>query len=231
MERSKRTKAEQEYVKALIQGLSLQRLTDLEIVDYLHNEKQIEIGRSTVTIIKNNIQKQAEKWYIELRQSRYKYIATYKQRIDSLLSYQKKLHAIISDSQKDEVKIRAISELHSIEMDLFSLWKQLPDLQIGDSRDNKDEYQYDNVGRNGLPRAISYGPEENDEHDRAVYFGWKQGDPPLDGCFRAMMEQKYGLEFEPWDELKWVDCPACKRWFKSEERLRMHAPICPEPII
>ena len=44
MERSKRTKAEQEYVKALIQGLSLQRLTDQEIVDYLYNEKQIEIG-------------------------------------------------------------------------------------------------------------------------------------------------------------------------------------------
>ena len=72
MERNTHSKSEQEYVKALIQGLSLQRLTDQEIVDYLRNEKQIQIGRSTVTIIKNNIQKQAEKWYIELRQSRYK---------------------------------------------------------------------------------------------------------------------------------------------------------------
>ena len=127
MERSKRTKSEQEYVKAIIQGLSLQRLTDKEIVDYLHNEKQIPIGRSTVTCIRNNIEKQAEKWYIELRKSSYKFIATYKERIDSLLSYQKKLHDIISHTKKDEVKIRAISELHSIEMDLFNLWKQLPE--------------------------------------------------------------------------------------------------------
>ena len=231
MERRKVAKSEKQYLRGMIHNLSLQKWTDQDIADYLRDEKSVHIGRSTVTKIKNQISKEAEKWYIELRQSTYKYIATYKERIDSLLSYQKKLHDIISNTKKDEVKIRAISELHSIEMDLFSLWKQLPDLQIGDSRDNKDEYQYDNVGRNGLPRAISYGPEENDEHDRAVYFGWKQGDPPLDGCFRAMMEQKYGLEFEPWDELKWVDCPACKRWFKSEERLRMHAPICPEPII
>jgi hypothetical protein len=139
MERNTHSKSEQEYVKALIQGLSLQRLTDQEIVDYLRNEKQIQIGRSTVTIIKNNIQKQAEKWYIELRQSRYKYIATYKQRLDSLLSYQKKLHDTIFDTKKDEVKIRAISELHSIEMDLFNLWKQLPDLDIGE--DTLQEHQ------------------------------------------------------------------------------------------
>jgi hypothetical protein len=132
MERNTRSKSEQEYVKALIQGLSLQRLTDQEIVDYLHNEKGIEIARTTVNATKNRIERSAEKWYIELRQSRYKYVATYKQRIDSLLSYQKKLHDIISNTEKDEVKIRAISELHSIEMDLFNLWKQLPDLDIVD---------------------------------------------------------------------------------------------------
>ena len=132
MERSKRTKSEQEYVRAIVQGLSLQRLTDKEIVDYLYNEKQIPIGRSTVTCIRNNIEKQAEKWYIELRKSSYKYIATYKERLDSLLSYQKKLHDIISNTKKDEIKIRAISELHSIEMDLFNLWKQLPELDIGE---------------------------------------------------------------------------------------------------
>ena len=66
-----------------------------EIVDYLRDEKQIEIARSTVNSIKNQIEKQAEKWYIALRQSRYKYVASYKERIDSLFSYQKKLNQII----------------------------------------------------------------------------------------------------------------------------------------
>ena len=108
-----------------------------------------------------------EKWYIELKQSTFKYIAVYKERIDSLFSYQKKLHEIISATKKPEVQFRAISELHSIEMSIFSLWKQLPALDIVDTnKDNKDEhnseeYQCDNVGPSGLPRAISHGSEED----------------------------------------------------------------------
>jgi hypothetical protein len=119
--------------------------------------------------MRNHVELKAEKWYIELKQSTYKYIAIYKERIDSLFSYQKKLHEIISTTKKPKVQLRAISELHSIEMSIFSLWKQLPDLQIDDSRDNtnhdRNEYEYDNVGRHGLPRAISYGPEEDERQD------------------------------------------------------------------
>jgi hypothetical protein len=130
MSHSRSSKAKKEYVKAIIQSLSLQRLTDQEITDYLHNEKRIDVARSTISGIRIRMEKQAARWYIELRQSTRKYIAAYKQRIDSLLSYQKKLHEIIGSSKKDEVKIRAISELHYIEMDIFNLWKQLPNLEI-----------------------------------------------------------------------------------------------------
>jgi hypothetical protein len=86
MERQRFTKPEKEYLRGIIHNLSLQRWTDQEIRDYLHNEKNMLISRSSVTIIKNNIEKEAEKWYIELRQSRYKFIATYKERLDSLPS-------------------------------------------------------------------------------------------------------------------------------------------------
>lgn len=123
------TKLEREYVKGIVYNLSFQRLTDQEIVQWLYDEKQIDIDRSTISRMRNQAESKAEKWYIELRNSTYQYIATYKERIDSLLSYQKKLHEIISSSEKDEVKIRAISELHSIEMDIFNLWQQLPNLE------------------------------------------------------------------------------------------------------
>ena len=198
---------------------------------WLHDEKEIDIDRSTVSKMRNQVETKAEKWYIELKKSTYKFVAVYKERIDSLFSYQKKLHEIISDTNKPEVKLRAITELHSIEMSIFSLCKQLPDLQIDDSSDNRNEYEYDNFGPNGLPIAISYGPVEDERRDRAVYLGWKEDDPPLDSRFRAMMEQKYGVEFEPCDKEKWVDCYGCKRWFKNTELLRMHAAICLEPIV
>ena len=237
VERHTFTKSEREYVKALVHGLSLKRITDQEIVQWLHDEKEIDLDRSTVSKMRNQIEQNAEKWYIELRQSRYKYIATYKERLDSLLSYQKKLHDIISNTNKDEVKLRAISELHSIEMSIFSLWKQLPALDIVDTKDNKDDhsdkYQYDNVGPTGLPRAISYGPEEDERLDRKAYFALKEGDGPLDARFKASMDEKYGLPNEPWDDPKWIQCPSCNRWFKTTVRLEVHVGryCIPEPIV
>lgn len=132
--RDRSTNAQKQYIRGLVHNLSLQRLTDQEISDYLHNEKGIDIARSTIAGIRRSIEKQAEKWYIELRQSRYKFIAIYKERIDSLFSYQKKLHQIIdfyiqppNQMLETDTVIRAISELHKIEISIVSLWKLLPD--------------------------------------------------------------------------------------------------------
>jgi hypothetical protein len=135
------TKSERECVKGIIHNLSLQRLSDGEIVQWLHDEKQTDIHTSTVSKMKTQIDRTAEKWYTQLRNSTYRYIANYKERLDSLLSYQKILHGIIATTKKDEVKIRAISELTTIEMNIFSLWKQLPDLNIVDKVKQEQEEQ------------------------------------------------------------------------------------------
>jgi hypothetical protein len=144
------TKSERECVKGIIHNLSFQRLTDQEIVQWLLDEKEIDIDRSTVSKMRNQVETKAEKWYIELKKSTYKFVAVYKERIDSLFSYQKKLHEIIDSTKKPEVQLRAISELHSIEMSIFTLWKQLPDLDIVDSPQqeeslNKDKSPYINI--------------------------------------------------------------------------------------
>ena len=87
-EHKKQTKSDKECIKGLIHNLALQLLTDQEITEHLQS-KGIVIARSTVCTIRNKIEKEAEKWYIDLRESRYKYVATYKERLDSLLTYQK----------------------------------------------------------------------------------------------------------------------------------------------
>ncbi|MDP9289784.1 MAG: helix-turn-helix domain-containing protein [Thermoproteota archaeon] len=99
MERQKFTKSEKQYLRGIIHNLSLSRWTAQEIADYLRDEKKIEISRSTVTKTMNQIEQSAENWYIELRNSRYKYIATYKERLDSLLSHQKKLNDIVTTTK------------------------------------------------------------------------------------------------------------------------------------
>ncbi len=138
VERHTFTKAEREYIRGIIHNLSFQRLTDQEIAQWLHDEKNIDLDRSTVSKMRNQIEKQAEKWYIDLRNSAYRYLAQYKERIDSLLSYQRTLHEIISTTKREDIKIRAISELHSIEMDILSLWKQLPASNVVNTVDNTE---------------------------------------------------------------------------------------------
>lgn len=229
VKRNTRTRAQREYVKTMIHNLSLQRLTDQEIVDYLHNEKQIEIARTTVTLTRNLIEKRAEKWYIELRQSRYKYIAMYKERIDSLLSYQKKLNQIIefqmhnSDILYSYTIIKAISELHKIELSIFNMWKQLPNLDtLTDDavshatniehqelrqqreRDKEDGYELTQI------------PPIDDEDERRRFDLWNDEGKSMSDQYRARMQAQYGLTAEPPDQHSWIQCANCSRWFKNQ---------------
>jgi hypothetical protein len=79
----------------MVRNLSFQRLTDREIVQWLHDEKQIDLDRSTISKMRLQVEKEATKWYIGIRESGSKYVAIYKERLDSLLCYQKRLNEIV----------------------------------------------------------------------------------------------------------------------------------------
>jgi hypothetical protein len=166
-------------------------LTDQEIVQWLHDEKHIDVDRSTISKMRNQVEHKAEKWYLELRNSTYKFIAMYKKRIDSLFSYQRKLPEIIANTEKDEVKIRAISELHSIEMSIFSLWKQLPNLDIVDRI--KDAEQSEELSQEEKDRLLPIssiedvnGIEQIPDEDKKYWHNWLQ----CDGCKRCWRDEK-----------------------------------------
>ena len=133
------TNSEREYVKGLVHNLSFQRWTNQQIVNYLTKEKKIVISRSTVSRIKNQVERNAEKWYIELKRTSYRYIALYKERLDSLFYYQNKLHQIIEGTKKPDTQLRAIHELHMLDLSIFNLWRQLPQFDIVDKPQEKEE--------------------------------------------------------------------------------------------
>jgi hypothetical protein len=193
------TKAEREYVKGIVHNLSLQRLTDQEIVDWLREEKKIGLDRSTISKMRNHVDQQAEKWYIELKESRYKYIANYKARLDSLLSYQKKLNQIIEFYLQPPMQIlypdtiiKAVAELHRIEVSMFNIWKQLPDLDIVDK--------------------VKQQKEETQEEDRNLHI--------------VSIEDVNGAGEIPEEDKKywhnWIQCNGCKRWWRGQELLDYH---------
>jgi deoxyribodipyrimidine photolyase-like uncharacterized protein len=131
------TKAESNFLQGIVHGLTLDRFSDSEIVQYLKDQHNIIIERSTVHKIRKRIEKEGKKWYEQLRQSDYKYIYTYKERIDSLNRYQRKLNEILNkESSSDLLKIQAIKELHKIEMSLAKLYGNLPD--VVDNNNNNE---------------------------------------------------------------------------------------------
>jgi hypothetical protein len=186
--------AQKEYVKTIVHQLSLQRLTDTEIAEYLVKDKGIVISRARVNQIKNGIERQAARWYIELKQSQNKYIANYKERLDSLLSYQRILHDIIKTTKREDIKIKAVSALHSIEMDILNLYKQLPEVDIVDNARKQVEQLTQEEKDRQLP-IISIedinGAEDIPEEDKKLWHNW-------------------------------VQCDGCKRYWRGEELLDYH---------
>ncbi|MGI9012269.1 MAG: hypothetical protein ACR2F1_13935 [Nitrososphaeraceae archaeon] len=132
------TKAESNFLQGIVHGLTLDRFSDSEIVQYLKDHHNISIERSTVHKIRKRIEKEGKTWYEQLRQSDYKYIYTYKERIDSLNRYQRKLNEIINkEESSDFIRIQAIKELHKIEITMAKLYGNLSNgfLSINNNND------------------------------------------------------------------------------------------------
>ena len=215
-ERHRWTKAEKQYIQGIVHNYSLQRWTDQDIVNFLWEEKKIKIARSTVTTIKNQVEQQAEKWYIELRESGAKYIAVYKERLDSLLYYQKRLNEIVDSYLPKqiypEIVIRAISELHKIEMSLHTLMKELPgDIKTSEDFDEKDKVKEKNGfltfdewinGNNNLRPRIGddscYSDEENGQYYWGLHKKYKEYLKDWDTQnFGPDLDEAWGTESNP----------------------------------
>jgi hypothetical protein len=125
----KLTKAERYLAKVIIAHLTFERYTEREIVEELHKrDPPINLSKTAIHDIRVSLEKQAEKWYIHLRDSRYKYLATYKDRIDSLFKYQNMLHQAIQNKEID--KMSAIKELHRLERTIKDIYKDIPQIGI-----------------------------------------------------------------------------------------------------
>jgi hypothetical protein len=100
----------------------LEKFNNREIQEFF-KDKGIEIDGSTIARIRNNTAKRAERWYAELRKSRYLYIAHQKERIDTLYKAENKLWIIANDQEAERTEqVKALSEIHKIEITLSNLY-------------------------------------------------------------------------------------------------------------
>ena len=155
------TKAESNYIRGIVEGLTLDRYRDSEIVRYLNEEHKISIDESAIRHIRRKMQKDSKPWLQRLRDSEYLYLSSYKERIDSLLRYQMKLNQIVNNPRSnDSTRISAIKELHSIEMDIAQLFLRLPTFnnnlveQTPEHDFSNMEYQTSNTTEEDIPTTF-----------------------------------------------------------------------------
>jgi hypothetical protein len=162
----KYSKSEKEYLKSIIGTLALEKQSDKEIQQFLNAEKKIDIDRTTVNKYRLQIQRNASKWYNELRASKFLYIAHFKERIDTVYKVQKNLWDIVNNPQEQTSERRgALAEIHHTEKTLSALYdisryltdrieKDYADRDSTDNRENKGQGQQQSL-RTNLPKAIS----------------------------------------------------------------------------
>ena len=124
----------------------------------------------------------------------------------SLHQHQQTLTAEHEHEQRPEVKIKAITELHAIEVTLFTMWKQLPNLYVNN-----------NITVNHVPIAAAAEPEEErgyedtqippiDEIDERNRFDrWSIDSRPMSHQYIAKMESKWGIPIESVESEAWAE--------------------------
>jgi hypothetical protein len=106
------------------------------------------------------------------------------------------LHDIATGTKKEDTKIRALSTIFTIEMHIFTIWKQLPELDIVDRvKQDKQKQQQS---------------QEDDDRNLPIFD----------------IEDIKGVEEIPEEDKKlwhnWLQCDGCKRYWKGEELLAHH---------
>lgn len=88
------TNEERFKVKSIVATLTLKRISDKEIIEIIFNQtkKMILIERYMTG---QSIKKDSYQWYKTVCEGQYEYIHEFKERIDEIISMQKKLHEIL----------------------------------------------------------------------------------------------------------------------------------------
>ena len=109
------TNGERIAVKSIIASLSIKRIPDNEIIKEIYNQTNKMISRQALYDLRQSIKRESFKWYKTMREGEYEYIHEFKERINEIMSLQKKHHEIIdSPTEPTTIKQTFISRITPI---------------------------------------------------------------------------------------------------------------------
>lgn len=124
---SKSTHEEKAEIKSIVATLSLKRIPDEDIIQFVLNQTGKSITRMTIYNIRQEIKRESYEWYNTLRGNQYAYIHEFKERISEILSLQKKHHEIIEKNEHNpSIQQVSLAELQRLSITLSNLYDVAP---------------------------------------------------------------------------------------------------------
>jgi hypothetical protein len=129
---SKYTAAERALVKSIVATLSIKRIPDVEITNEIYRQTNKTLSKSGLFRVRQSIKKESYHWYKTMREGEYEYIHEFKERIDEILSLQKKHHQIIDNNEHNpQVQQTSLAELHRLNITLSNYFDVAPSIVNG----------------------------------------------------------------------------------------------------
>ena len=123
---------ERSLVKSLVATLTLKRMTDSEIIHEIEKITNDRISRTSLYKIKRQIKRDSYQWFKMMREGQYEYIHEFKERIDEILSLQKKHHEIIEKNEDNpQIQQTSLAELHRLNITLSNYFDVAQDIVNG----------------------------------------------------------------------------------------------------
>lgn len=121
------TYTERTQIKDIIATLSLKRISDDQIIEFITGRMNKTMSIRNLKRYKASIKKDSYKWYQTMRESRYEYIAAYKERINEIISLQELHHEIIIRNRNSpQIQLQAAAELHRLNITYSNYLDVLP---------------------------------------------------------------------------------------------------------
>ncbi len=134
------TAGEVRLIKSIVATLSIKRIPDPEIIAEIKRQIDKKITRQTLYNIRQRIKKESHKWYKTMREGEYEYIHEFKERINEIMSLQKKHHQIIDNNEHNPtVQQASLAELHRLNITLSNYFDIAPYIINGTTISNTQQ--------------------------------------------------------------------------------------------
>ena len=112
---SKYTTAERALVKSIVATLSIKRIPEVEIIKAIFDQTNKTLSKSGLFRVKQQIKRESYKWYKTMREGEYEYIHEFKERMNEIMSLQRKHHEIIDNNPMNpQIQQTSLAELHRL---------------------------------------------------------------------------------------------------------------------